>query len=99
MKKNFLRYPKPLTILINSMKVESKKQIVFGMIISFLTSAYAAFLKTTLQQGFYTDHFLVNWIKQIPQIYLFILPFVLIVAPFVKALVDRLFRNEKQPNN
>ena len=84
MKKTFLRYPKPLTILIYTMKAESKKQLAIGVIISFLTSTYAAFLKTTLQQGFYTDHFLVNWLRQIPQIYLLILPFVLIIATICK---------------
>lgn len=96
MKKPFLRYPKPLVILINGMSEESKKQVVFAVIISFLTSAYAAFLKTTLQQGFYTDHFLGNWLRQIPQIYLLILPFVLLVGPVVRALVERLFRNKKR---
>ncbi len=77
------------------MKTEFKKFIVFGVIISFFTSSYAAFLRTVMTQGFFTDHFLINWIKQIPLIYLFILPFVLIIAPFVRALVDRIFRNEK----
>lgn len=78
------------------MKTEFKKSIVSGVIISFLTSAYAAFLKTIMTQDFSTDHFLVNWLRQIPLIYLFILPFVLIMGPLVRALVDRLFRNEKR---
>jgi len=79
------------------MKTEFKKAIVFGTIISFLTSAYAAFLKTIMYQSFLSDHFLINWLKEIPKFYLFILPFVLITGPLVKMLVDRMFRNEKRP--
>jgi uncharacterized membrane protein len=78
------------------MKTEFKKFIVFGVIISFLTSAYAAFLKTILTQGFLTERFLANWLMQIPKIYLLMLPFVLMVAPVVRGLVDRIFRSEKK---
>jgi hypothetical protein len=78
------------------MKTELKKTIVFGVIISFLTSAYAAFLKTIMNQSFLSDHFLTNWLRQIPKFYLFILPFVLITGAFVRVLVDRIFRNEKK---
>lgn len=78
------------------MKIERKKFIVFGVIISFFTSSYAAFLKTITTQGFFTDHFLVNWLRQIPKIYLLILPFVLIIAPVIRVWVDKMFRNEKR---
>ena len=77
------------------MKTESKKSIVFAAIISLLTSTYAAFLKTIMEQGISSEHFVINWFRQIPKIYLFILPFVLITGPFVKALVTWIFRNEK----
>jgi len=78
------------------MKTEFKKAIVFGTIISFLTSSYAAFLKIIMYQSFLSDHFLINWLKEIPKFYLFILPFVLITGPLVRMLVDRMFRNEKR---
>jgi uncharacterized membrane protein len=78
------------------MKTGLKKTIVFGVIISFLTSAYAAFLKTIMNQSFLSDHFLINWLKEIPKFYLFILPFVLITGPVVRILVDNIFRNEKK---
>ena len=78
------------------MKTEFKKAIVFGAIISFLTSCYASFLKTIMYQSFLSDHFLINWLKEIPKFYLFILPFVLITGPLVRMLVDRMFRNEKR---
>ena len=78
------------------MKKEFKKAVVFGAIISFLTSSYASLLKTLMSQGFLSDHFLVNWLKEIPGFYLFILPFVLITGPLVRMLVDKMFRNEKR---
>ena len=78
------------------MKTEFKKLIVFGVIISFFTSAYAAFLNTVMKQGFLTDHFLVNWLSLIPKTYLFLLPFVLITGPVIRALVDRMFRKGKE---
>jgi len=80
------------------MKTEFKKSIAFAVIISLLTSTYAAFLSTIMRQGLFTDHFLINWVNQIPRIYLFILPFVLITGPLVKAIVDRMFRNQKIQN-
>ena len=78
------------------MKTELKKLIVFGVIIAFFTSAYAALLNTIMKQGFFTDHFLVNWLSLVPKTYLFLLPFVLITGPPIRALVERMFRNEKK---
>jgi len=77
------------------MKTAVKKAMVFGVIITIFTSTYAAFLNTVMQQGFLTDHFLSNWLSLIPRIYLFLLPFVLIMGPLIKALVNRMFRNAK----
>jgi hypothetical protein len=78
------------------MKKEIKKLIVFGIIIAFFTSAYAAFLNTIMKQGFLTDHFFVNWIRVIPKTYLLLLPFVLLTGPVVRVLVERMFRNENR---
>ena len=78
------------------MKTAIKKAIVFGVIITLFTSAYAALLNTLMKQGFLTDHFFVNWLSLIPRIYLFLLPFVLITGPVIRALVDRMFRNENK---
>jgi len=75
------------------MKKEIKKLIVFGLIITLFTSAYAAFLNTIMKQGFLTDHFLINWLSLIPRTYLLLLPFVLITGPVTRALVDRMFSN------
>lgn len=80
------------------MKTEFKKLIVFGIIIAFFTSAYAAFLSTIMKQRFLTDHFFVNWLGLIPKTYLLLLPFVLITGPLVRALVDRMFPNGKEQN-
>jgi hypothetical protein len=78
------------------MKKEIKKLIVFGIIIAFFTSAYAAFLNTIMKQGFLTDHFFVNWVRVIPKTYLLLLPFVLLTGPVVRILVERMFRNENR---
>jgi len=78
------------------MKPELKKIIVFAVIITFFTSAYASLLNTVMKQGFLTDHFLVNWLSLIPKTYLFLLPFVLIAGRITRILVDRMFRNEKR---
>lgn len=74
------------------MKTAIKKVIVFGLIITFFTSGYAAFLNTIMKQGFLTDHFFVNWLSLIPGTYLLLLPFVLITGPVTRALVDRIFK-------
>jgi len=78
------------------MKTELKKLIVFGVIIAFFTSAYAAFLNTIMKQGFLTDHFFANWLGLIPKTYLLLLLFVLITGPVIRALVDKMFRNENR---
>ena len=73
------------------MNTEFKKLATFGIIISFLTSAYVTFLGTILKQGLATENFLGNWISLIPKAYLAVLPFVLITGPFVRKLVERMF--------
>ena len=78
------------------MKKELKKLILFGVIIGFFTSAYTAFLSTTMKQDFLSEHFLTNWLKLIPKTYLFLLPFILITGPIVRALVDRIFREKRR---
>ncbi|RYF93234.1 MAG: DUF2798 domain-containing protein [Chitinophagaceae bacterium] len=81
------------------MKPEFKKLIVFGVIISFFTSAYAAFLNTIMKQGAFTDHFYSNWLSSIPKTYLLLLPFVLITGPLTRALVEWMFRNGRRVRN
>lgn len=78
------------------MKPELKKLIVFGVIITFFTSAYTTFLNTIIKQGFLTDDFLANWLSLIPKTYLLLLPFVLITGRITSTLVERMFRNEKR---
>jgi hypothetical protein len=78
------------------MKRELKKLIVFGVIITFFTSVYTAFLNTIMKQGFSADHFLANWLSLIPKTYLLLLPFVLITGRITSALVERMFRSEKK---
>ena len=74
------------------MKIGTKKAIVARIIVSFFTSAYAAFLNTLMKQEFLSGHFFVNWLNLVPKIYLLLLPFVLIMGPVVEILVDKMFR-------
>jgi len=78
------------------MKPELKKLIVFGVIITVFTTAYATFLNTVMKQGFLTDDFLVNWLRLIPKTYLLFLPFVLITGRITSVLVERIFSNGKR---
>lgn len=73
------------------MSTEFKKLVVFGFIISLLTSTYVTFLGTVLKQGFGTKDFMHNWLSLIPQAYIVVLPFVLVTGPLVKCLVEWLF--------
>lgn len=73
-----------------------KKEIVFNLVITLATSTYAAFLNTVMKQGFFTDHFMINWFSLMPLIYLFLLPYVWIMGRVVRSLVNSLFRNEKK---
>lgn len=73
------------------MSTEFKKLVVFGFIISLLTSTYVTFLGTVLKQGFGTKDFMHNWLSLIPKAYIVVLPFVLVTGPLVKRLVDWLF--------
>ncbi|MFC5269871.1 DUF2798 domain-containing protein [Adhaeribacter terreus] len=65
---------------------------------SLLTSAYGTFLVTLMKQDFLSDYFFVNWLSLIPKTYLLVLPFTLITGPMIRALVERMFRNEKIKN-
>jgi hypothetical protein len=76
------------------MKPQLKKLIVFGIIITIFTTAYATFLNTGMKQGFFTDDFLLNWLSLIPKTYLVFLPFVLITGRLTSALVERIFRTK-----
>lgn len=73
------------------MSTEFKKLVVFGFIISLLTSTYITFLGTILKQGFGTKDFIYNWLSLIPKAYIVVLPFVLVTGALVKRLVDWLF--------
>jgi len=73
------------------MTTEFKKLLAFGIIISLLTSTYVTLLGTIVRQGLFTNHFMVNWMVQIPKTYIFVLPFVLLTGPLVRKVVDLIF--------
>ena len=78
------------------MKIESKKAVVTRVIISFFTSAYAAFLNVQMREGFLKDHFFTDWLKLMPKFYLFLLPYVLIMGPITEILVNKNFSKKQQ---
>lgn len=77
------------------MNIELKKLMVFGVVISLLTSTYVSLLATVNTQGFFTPGFLLNWFALVPKAYLAVLPFVLITGPLVRKVVERLFSRKK----
>ena len=74
------------------MKTELKKLIVFGVIITLFTSLYTAFLTVVMKQGFFTHHFLYNWLLLTIKTYVLLLPYVLITGRFTSALVNKIFK-------
>jgi lipopolysaccharide export LptBFGC system permease protein LptF len=73
------------------MTTEFKKLILFGVLISFMTSAYVSLLNTFAKYGLNSDHFVLHWLSLIPKTYLLVLPFVLLGGPLVRKLVDYTF--------
>jgi hypothetical protein len=73
------------------MTTEFKKLLAFGIIISLLTSTYVSFPGTMARQGLFAQHFILNWIVQIPKTYLFVLPFVLLTGPLARKVIDYIF--------
>jgi hypothetical protein len=77
------------------MSTEFKKLLLFGIIISLLTSTYVTFLATLTKQGWFTEAFLIHWVRQIPKTYLLVLPFVLVSGPMVRRFVDFIFHTSE----
>lgn len=68
-----------------------KKKIAFAMIMGIVTTCIISFLLISINVGF-TENFLKIWIKSWMLAYAIAIPAILLIAPRIERLVDRLFR-------
>lgn len=71
------------------MKLETKRLLLFGVLITMTTSLYVTFLGTYLTYGFQSG-FLAKWLGSVPRAYVVVLPYILLMGPLVQRLVRRL---------
>lgn len=71
------------------MKLETKRLLLFGVLITMTTSLYVTFLGTWLTYGI-RPGFLSQWLRGVPRAYLVVLPYILLMGPLVQRLVHRL---------
>ncbi|MBC8082543.1 MAG: DUF2798 domain-containing protein [Hymenobacter sp.] len=71
------------------MTLETKRLLLFGVLITFTTSLYVTFLGTWLSYGM-RPGFLAKWLAAVPRAYLVVLPYTLLMGPLVQRLVRRL---------
>jgi hypothetical protein len=68
-----------------------KKKIAFAMIMGIVTTCIISFLLISINVGF-TDNFLKKWIRSWMLAYAIAIPAILLIAPRIERLVDRLFK-------
>lgn len=68
-----------------------KKKIAFAMIMGIVTTCIISFLLISINVGF-TENFLKIWIKSWMLAYAIAIPAILLIAPRIERLVDRLFK-------
>lgn len=67
-----------------------KNKIAFALIMGIVTTGIISFTLISINVGF-TEHFLRIWLRSWGMAYLVVIPAILIIAPRVQQLVDRLF--------
>jgi hypothetical protein len=67
-----------------------KNRIAFAMIMGVITTGIISFTLIAVNIGF-TNNFLKTWLRSWGLAYLVAIPAILIIAPFVQNMVDRLF--------
>ncbi len=68
-----------------------KKKIAFAMIMGIVTTCIISFLLISINVGF-TENFLKIWIRSWMLAYAIAIPSILLIAPRIERLVDRLFK-------
>lgn len=71
-----------------------KNKIAFALIMGIITTAIISFTLISVNIGF-VDGFLKIWLKSWGMAYLVVIPAILIIAPRVQLMVDRLFPLKK----
>ena len=67
-----------------------KNKIAFALIMGVITTAIISFTLIAVNVGF-TEHFLKTWLRSWGMAYVVVIPAILLIAPRVQQLVDRLF--------
>ena len=75
------------------MNVESKKKVVFALIMGAITTGIISFFLIAINIGFNTG-FLKIWAKSWFLAYLFVIPAILFIAPLVENFVEKIFRKK-----
>lgn len=71
-----------------------KQKIAFACIMGIITTGIISFTLISFNLGF-TDKFLRIWLRSWGMAYAVAIPAILILAPKVQALVDRLFKKDQ----
>jgi len=71
-----------------------KNKIAFALIMGIVTTGIISFTLIAVNIGF-TDRFFKIWFKSWGMAYIVVIPAILIIAPAIQKLVDRLFPAKK----
>jgi hypothetical protein len=74
-----------------------KQKIAFALIMGVVTTAVISFTLIAVNIGF-TSVFLATWLRSWAMAYVVVIPIILIVAPRVQRLVDKLFGHDTALN-
>lgn len=75
-----------------------KNKIAFALIMGVVTTGIISFTLISVNLGF-TEHFLKTWLRSWGMAYIVVIPAILLIAPRVQQLVDRLFPAKTQQSN
>lgn len=75
--------------------MQMKQKIAFAMIMGVITTGIISFTLIMINLGM-CDRFLSVWLRSWAMAYLVAIPAILIIAPQVQKLVERLFRNKEK---
>ncbi len=74
-----------------------KQKIAFALIMGVVTTGIISFTLIAVNVGF-TSVFLATWLRSWVMAYVVVIPIILIVAPRVQRLVDKLFEQDSALN-
>jgi len=71
-----------------------KKRIAFALIMGIVTTGIISFTLISINVG-YVEKFLNIWLRSWALAYMVVIPAILLIAPRVQQLVDRLFKEKE----